>query len=122
MQFRPRFNQSLLPLRQGARNYLDRLDAEDPHFLLIICVKVRNMMLPAHLREHPNDNAEKPAEFRHELILQPDGWNRQFRNSTAREDPQTPAEFFIPASKLIWPSGFYLRQKNYLFDQMSARP
>ena len=59
MQFGPRFDQALLPARQGTGDHLHRIDAVYPHFLLIVCVKMWNMMFRTHLREHANDNAKE---------------------------------------------------------------
>ncbi len=45
MQFGSGFNQTLLAPWQGTGNQLHRVDAKNPHFILIIGVKVGDAML-----------------------------------------------------------------------------
>ena len=65
MEFPPRFHQSLLLAWQRTRDQLHRLDAEDRLLILIVCMKMRNMMLSACLDEHPYNDPEEPTELRH---------------------------------------------------------
>ena len=61
MQFAPSFNQSPLPFRKRPSDHFDRLDAKDSHFLLVVSVEMRHMVLRTNLSEHANDDSEKAA-------------------------------------------------------------
>jgi hypothetical protein len=59
MQLGPRFNKAPLPPGQGTGDHVHRIDAKNAYFFLIISVKVGDVMLRTHLREHPNNYAEE---------------------------------------------------------------
>jgi hypothetical protein len=61
MEFRPRFDQSLLPARQRTRKQLHRVNTEDSNFILTVRAEMRNMMFGSRLNEHANDDAEESA-------------------------------------------------------------
>ena len=65
MQFGPSFDKALLTLGKTPSDQLQRLHAVNGDMLLIVRVEVREMMWCVSLREHSNDNPEKPAQFWH---------------------------------------------------------
>ena len=65
MQLCPRLHQTPLPGGQGARHDLDGVDADDRDLILPVGVEMRDVMLPARLGEHPNNDPEEAADLRH---------------------------------------------------------
>lgn len=65
MQFRPSLNQPLLPFGQFSGQKLNRINAKYGSARLIVRMKMRHMVLRFRFREHPDDDPEEPADFRH---------------------------------------------------------
>lgn len=65
MQFGPRFNQASLPGGQRSRDDFDWLNADDRHLILPIGMEIGDVVLPARLGVHADDDAEEAAEFGH---------------------------------------------------------
>jgi hypothetical protein len=69
MQFRPRFNETVLASGQCASDQLDRVNTVDGDGILIVSVKMWPMMRRAGFNIHPNDDPEKTRNFWHYLII-----------------------------------------------------
>lgn len=66
MQFCPRLNQTLLPLRKASGQERNWTNAKDGGVLLIVGMEVRHVMSLGGLNKHSNDDAIKPTQLRHE--------------------------------------------------------
>ena len=69
MQFRPRFHETPLSLGKPASKDVHRIDCDDGYFVLIVGMEMRHVMRSSRFGEHTDDDAEKPAEFGHRIIL-----------------------------------------------------
>lgn len=69
MQFRPCLYQPPRTPRHLARNQLHRIEPEDPDVIPAIGMKMRQVMRPADLEIHPDDDTEESAQLWHWAIL-----------------------------------------------------
>jgi hypothetical protein len=60
MQLCPGLSQALLAAGKRSRDHLDRIDPDDCHVVLVICVKVWAVVMATDLDEHAYDDAEEP--------------------------------------------------------------
>jgi hypothetical protein len=65
----PRLDEATLSRRQLPAQTLDGVDGEHGGVLLVVRVKVRSMMLPARLHEHPDHDAKEARELGHSTTL-----------------------------------------------------
>lgn len=70
VQFRLRFDQSLLPLGQRAGDKFHGIDSIHCDMLLIIGMEMRDVMAGVDFDKHANDDPKEAAEFRPMLILE----------------------------------------------------
>ena len=54
-----------LPSGERSSDDVHGVNTDDRNFILPVSVKVRDVVLPTDLGEHPNDDSEKAAEFWH---------------------------------------------------------
>jgi hypothetical protein len=57
VKFRPCFHKTNLPLRLGASDPFDGIDAKDRNFVLLVSVKMSDVMRCSNLGKHTNDNS-----------------------------------------------------------------
>ncbi len=69
MQLRPGFDESLLTAWQSPCDQFNGIHSVNGHFILIIGVKMRPMVLCSRFGKHANDDSEKPRNFRHLFSL-----------------------------------------------------
>jgi hypothetical protein len=69
MQFGPRFDQTSLPPRQRASNQIDWVERKNCHLILVIRMKVGQVMRLTRFHVHADNDAEKAAQFWHQLIV-----------------------------------------------------
>ena len=67
MQLRPCFDESSLSTWQSPCDQFKSVHRVYGHFILIIGVKMRPMVLCSRFGEHANNDSEKPGNFRHFL-------------------------------------------------------
>jgi hypothetical protein len=73
VDFRPRFDQTLLRLGEASAKAFDDVHREDSRVVLIVRVEMSTMVLRASFDEHPNHDPEEPREFRHARTLASSG-------------------------------------------------
>ena len=71
MEFRTRLHETTLTARQRPRDEVYRIDREHGYIVLVLSMEVRQVMWPADLGEHSNDNSVEAAQFWNGRIILP---------------------------------------------------
>ena len=69
MNLRPCLDEAPLGRRHASAQTLQGVDREDGGVVLVVRMKMWAVMGATDLDEHPNDDSEKPRQFRHDDTL-----------------------------------------------------
>ena len=79
MQLRPGFDESVLTTRQSPCDQFNSIHSVNGHFILIIGVEMRPMVLCSRFGKHANNDSEKPRNFRHSFSCDRDSLSSRQR-------------------------------------------